>query len=323
MKAIRVENFGDPDVMKLTEVPTPTPQAGQALVRIHAAGLNPYDTYIRSGQYARLPHLPYTPGGDGAGIVAVLGEGVTRFKVGDRVWIGGLGGDMNGTYAEYANAPEGNLGHLPDALSYEQGAAIWVPYSTAYRAIYQRANVRAAETVFINGGSGGVGTACIQLLKAIGTRIAATAGTDERCDHLRRLGVELAINYKTQDYVDLVKQWTSGKGVNVVLEMVAGKNLGRSLQVLTTGGRLVIIGSRSPTEINPRDIMSRETTVTGVMLFNATGQEMQQLYAGLEAGMTNGTISPIVGTSLPLAEAPQAHRMVGASSIFGNLVLTT
>lgn len=309
--------------MKLTEIPTPTPQTRQALIRLYAAGLNPFDTYIRSGQYARLPQLPYTPGGDGAGIIEALGDSVTRFKVGERVWVGGLGLGIGGTYAEYTIAPADSMGHLPDTLSYEQGAGIWVPYSTAYRAIYQRANVRAGETIFINGGSGGVGTASIQFLKTIGARIAASAGTDERCDHLRQLGIELAINYKTQDYVETIKQWTSDKGVNVILEMVAGKNLGRSLQALATGGRLVIIGSRSPVEINPRDIMSREATVTGILLFNATEQEMVQLYARLAAGMANGAISPIIGTSLPLAEAAQAHRLIGTSSIFGNLVLTT
>jgi NADPH2:quinone reductase len=164
MKAILVHEFGGPEVLKLEEVPTPRPGAGQLLVRIHAAGVNPYETYMRSGTYSIKPPLPYTPGSDGAGVVEAVGEGVDNFKSGDRVYLS----IPIGAYAEYALAPAVQVHPLPAKVTFSQGAGLWVPYGTAYHALYQCARARAGETVLIHGASGGVGTAAVQMARAQG-----------------------------------------------------------------------------------------------------------------------------------------------------------
>jgi NADPH2:quinone reductase len=165
MKAIRVHEFGGPEVLKLEDVPTPQPSAGQALVRIHAAGVNPYDTYMRAGTYAIKPSLPYTPGSDGAGIVEAVGEGVKRVRQGDRVYVART---LSGAYAEYALALEEQVHALPANIDFKQGAGIWVPYGTAYHALYHSARAHASETVLVHGASGGVGIAALQIARATG-----------------------------------------------------------------------------------------------------------------------------------------------------------
>ena len=164
MKAIRVHQFGGPEVLKLEEVPTPKPQAGQILVRIHAAGVNPYDTYMRNGTYAIKPQLPYTPGSDAAGTIEAVANGVSKFKSGDRVYTAQT---VTGAYAEYALALEDQLHRLPKVISFEQGAGVWVPYGTAYHALHHFAKARASETLLVHGASGGVGTAALQIARAM------------------------------------------------------------------------------------------------------------------------------------------------------------
>src|SRR5690348_6218842 len=165
MKAILVHEFGGPEVLKLEDVPTPRPTSGQVLVRIHAVGVNPYDTYMRSGVYAIKPPLPYTPGSDGAGVVEAVGEGVTKVKPGDRVYVAKT---LTGAYAEYALARENQAHSLPAKISYAQGAGVWIPYGTAYHALHHWARARAGETVLIHGASGGVGIAAVQMARAMG-----------------------------------------------------------------------------------------------------------------------------------------------------------
>src|SRR5258707_2017145 len=177
MKAIRVHQFGGPEVLKLEEVPTPKPDAGQVLVRVRAAGVNPYDTYMRTGTYAIKPHLPYTPGSDAAGTVEAVGSGVTKVKPGDRVYTAKT---LSGAYAEYALALEEQVHRLPDNVSFEQGAGVWVPYGTAFHAIHHFAKARSAETVLVHGASGGVGTASVQMARAVDMTVLGTAATDKR-----------------------------------------------------------------------------------------------------------------------------------------------
>ena len=174
MKAIQVHQFGGPEVLKIQEVPTPKAGAGQILVRVHAAGVNPYDTYMRNGTYAIKPELPYTPGSDAAGTVVAVGDGVKKAKAGDRVYTAKT---LTGAYAEYALADESQLYPLPEKISFAQGAGLWVPYGTAYTALQHHAKARAGETLLVHGASGGVGTAAVQIARAMGMTVMGTAGS--------------------------------------------------------------------------------------------------------------------------------------------------
>ncbi len=318
MKAIRVHEFGGPQVMKLEDVPDPKPGAGQVVVRVHAAGVNPVDTYVRSGAYARKPSLPYTPGSDGAGVVEAVGEGVKRLKTGDRVYIaGGLGG----TYAEKVLCLESQVQPLPQKISFAQGAAVWVPYATAYRAIFQLAEAKPPDTVLVHGASGGVGTAAVQLARAAGMTVIGTAGSDKGKELVRKEGAHHVLDHNAADLAEQVMAHTGNRGADVILEMLANKNLGKDLQLVAMGGRVIIVGSRGPVEVNPRDAMMREARVIGLMLFAATERELAGLHAALFAGMESGTLRPVVGQEMPLSDASRAHEAVLASGAYGKIVL--
>jgi NADPH2:quinone reductase len=309
MKAIRVHQFGGPEVMKLEEVPNMQPSADQVRVRIRAVGINPVDTYIRAGSYDPKPPLPYTPGKDAAG--EVVGTGA-------RVYITG---SLTGAYAEYAICNSADVHPLPGRLSFEQGAAIGVPYATAFRALFQRANAVAGETVLLHGGSGGVGTAAIQLARNAGLTVIATAGTNEGIELTKKLGAHHVLNHRQPDYLNEIAKITHGNGVDVILEMLANVNLGKDLTLLAMHGRISIIGSRGPVEINPRDAMKRDADIRGVMLGNATAQERAQIFSALGAGFENGTLTPIVGKNFPLADAAKAHEAVMKPGAHGKIVL--
>lgn len=320
MKAIVVREFGGPEVLKLEEIPTPRPAAGQVLVRIHAAGVNPYDTYMRNGTYAIKPPLPYTPGSDGAGNVEAVGEGVRSVKPGDRVY---LAKTLTGAYAEYALALESQVHALGAKITYLQGAGIWVPYGTAYHALYQSTRARAGETVLIHGASGGVGTAALQLARAIGLRVFGTAGTENGLDLIRREGAHQAFNHSKSGYLDEILKATNGKGVDLILEMLANVNLGQDLKLLAQHGRVVVIGSRGDVSISPRDIMIRRASILAFTLWGISEAEEHEIHSGLLAGMENGTLRPIVGKELPLAEASRAHKEVLEPGAFGKIVLVS
>lgn len=318
MKAIRVESFGGPEVLQVQEVPTPQPGAGQVLVRLHAAGVNPVDTYIRSGKYARLPELPYTPGIDGAGRVEALGAGVTGLTEGQRVY---LAGSITGTYAESCLCEAAQVHPLPEEVSFPQGAALGVPYATAYRALFQRAGARAGETVLIHGGTGGTGTAAVQLAKAAGLRVLATGGSEEGRAELLAQGVEAAFDHHKANYEDEILKHTGGIGVDVIVEMLANANLGRDLTMLAKSGRVAVIGSRGPVEINPRDAMAREADIRGVMLFAATPTELAEIHVALGEGLKRAELKPVVGAQFSLAQAAQAHEAVMQSGAKGKVVI--
>jgi NADPH2:quinone reductase len=318
MKAIRVHEFGGPEVMRLEEVEDPRPAPGQVLVRISAAGVNPVDTYIRSGLYAFKPVLPYTPGMDGAGVVETVGEEVRHVKAGDRVYIAGT---LSGAYAEKALCAASQVHHLPAGVSFMQGAALGVPYSTAYRALFQKAGTLPGETVLVHGASGGVGLAAVQLARAAGTIVIGTAGSAEGQHCVLREGAHHVFNHRSADYLGQVVAATEGRGVDVVLEMLANVNLGKDLGILARRGRVVVIGSRGPVEINPRDAMSRDASILTMSVLNAPEQELARIHAALGAGLENGTLRPVVGRERPLAEAVRAHEEVMESGRCGKIVL--
>jgi len=318
MKAIRVHQFGGPEVLRLEEIPTPKPDAGQVLVRVRAAGVNPYDTYMRAGTYAIKPHLPYTPGSDAAGTIEAVGTGVTKVKPGDRVYTAQT---LTGAYAEYALALEDQVHRLPQNISFEQGAGVWVPYGTAYHAIYHFAKARAGETVLVHGASGGVGTASLQITRAIGLSVFGTAGTDKGLELAKREGAHHVFNHTKPGYQDEIMKASGGRGVDVILEMLANVNLGGDLKMLALHGRVVVIGSRGDVTITPRDIMSRRALVLGFTLWAVLPAEIAEIHAGLIAGMENGTLRPVVGKQLPLAEAARAHKEVLEPGAAGKIVL--
>jgi len=320
MKAIQVAEFGGPEVLKLQEIPTPQPAAGQVLVRIHAAGVNPYDTYMRAGTYAVKPQLPYTPGSDAAGTIEAVGSGVTKVKKGDRVYTAKT---ISGAYAEYVLALESQVHLLPAKISFTQGAGVWVPYGTAYHALYHSAQAHARETVLIHGASGGVGTAAIQIGRAMGLTVFGTAGSQKGLDLVTREGAHHAFDHSKPGYTDQILQATGGKGVDIILEMLANVNLANDLKLLAINGRVVIIGNRGEITINPRDLMARRSSARGFTLWAITPEEEADIHAGLIAGMENGTLRPVVGKELPLAEAARAHKEILEPGAHGKIVLVS
>jgi NADPH2:quinone reductase len=318
MKAIVVHEFGAPEVMKLEEFPTPEARPWQAVVRVHAAGVNPFDTYMRAGTYAIKPQLPYVPGGEGAGIVESVGEGVKQFKEGDRVYVGH---PITGTYAEYTLALESQLHRLPDRTTFNQGAGIYVACGTAYHALYHHANARAAETLLVHGASGGVGIAAVQMGRAMGMTVIGTAGTDNGLALVRREGAHRAFNHRNAGYTDAILKATNGRGADVILEMLANVNLASDLKLLARFGRVIIIGSRGDINITPRDLMARTASVKGFVLWGISEADEADVHAALFAGLENGTVRPIVGKELPLGEAVRAHKEILETGAHGKIIL--
>jgi NADPH2:quinone reductase len=318
MKAIRVDEFGAPEVMKLQDVPDPKPDQGQVLVRMKAIGVNPVDTYIRSGMYARKPNLPYTPGSDGAGVVEAVGANVKRVQAGDRVYVIG---SITGTYADLALCPQAKVHPLPSKVSFGQGAAMGIPYGTAYRALFQKAHAQAGESVLVHGASGGVGTAVVQIARAAGLTVIGTAGTDKGRKLVAEQGAHHVMDHKASDYVEKVMAATNGRGVDVITEMLANLNLPKDFIMLAPFGRIVVIGNRGTVEINPRDFMSRDGSVLGMTLFSATDQDLERIHAALGAGLENGTLRPIIGREMPLSEAAKSHQAVMEAGAYGKIVL--
>ena len=317
MKAIVVREFGGPEVMKLEEVPDPIPGAGQVLITVRAVGVNPVDTYIRSGTYARKPALPYVPGTDIGGVVQAVGAGVSRVAPGDRVYAHAVDGGC----AELAVCDDWQVHTLPDSISLQQGAAIGVPYATAWRALFIRGGARAGDTVLVHGASGGVGTAAVQIAKARGMRVIGTAGTQDGLSLVATQGADHVLDHRQPDYLQRVMPLTGGAGVDVVLEMLANVNLDRDLDVLAFNGRVVVIGSRGRVEIDARKTMGKDAAILGMTLFNATRDEFREIHAGIVAGLANGTLRPVIGREFALADAARAHKAVMEAGALGKIVL--
>lgn len=318
MKAIRVHEFGGPEVLNLEDAPEPTAGEWQVVVQVKAAGVNPYDTYMRQGTYAIKPDLPYTPGSDAAGIVESVGPGVQGIAPGDRVYVGGT---VSGAYAEKTLADAWQVHRLPSNISFAQGAGVNVPYATAYRALWRVANAHAGETIFIHGASGGVGVAAVQLARAGGLTVIGTGGTERGRELVTSQGAHYVLDHRAPGYLDELRRITMGRGPDVILEMLANVNLAKDLSVLAPRGRIVVIGNRGNIEINPREIMQRDAAILGMVLWNTTRPELASIHAGIVAGLENGSLSPVVGTELPLGEAAQAHRAVIEQNAYGKIVL--
>jgi NADPH:quinone reductase len=318
VRAIRVHEFGAPQVMRLEEVPDPKPAAGQVVVRVKAAGVNPVDIYVRTGTYVMKPHLPYTPGADAGGTVEAVGPEVKGFKFGDRVYTTGT---LSGAYSELALCNAAQVHRLPGQASFEQGAALGVPYSTACRGLFHRAKARPGETLLVHGASGGVGIAALQLARAHGMNVVGTAGTEAGLKLAAENGAQHVFDHRQHDHLAEAVRVTGGQGFDVVLEMLANVNLGNDLEALAKFGRVVVIGNRGKVEINPRDTMGRDAAILGMSLFNVNERDMASIQAALCAGLENGTLRPVIGQTIPLAEAARAHEGVMQPGSYGKIVL--
>lgn len=318
MKAIRVSEYGGPAVLRLEEVPTPQPGPNQVLVRNHAVGVNPVDTYLRANVDNRGPKLPYTPGSDSAGVVEAVGPGVTRVKVGDRVYVGGT---LSGAYAELSVCGEAQVHPLPANTTFAQGAAMNVPYATAYHGLVHRARGEAGETVLVHGASGGVGIGAVQLARARGMTVIGTAGTERGRRIVLEQGAHHALDHGAAGYLDELMTLTGGQGVDVILEMLANVNLQKDLGVIAMRGRIAVIGNRGTVEINARGAMARNATILGVMLGHVTTAEAAGIHAALVEGLRNGTLRPVIGAEIPLKDAPRGHEVVMEPGHHGKVVL--
>lgn len=318
MKAIRVHSFGAADVMQLEDVALLPPIDNQVMIDIKAIGVNPVDTYIRSGVYPVKPELPYTPGFDAAGVIVALGPEVKHRKIGDRVY---CFGSVTGCYAEQTLCQETQTYLLPDNVEFSAGAALGVPYSTAYFALFYRAHCLPGETLLIHGASGAVGLAALQLAKANGIRAIGTAGTHEGLELIKQQGAIAALDHSKPGYLDAVEELTSGQGVNVILEMLANLNLQNDLNLLAKFGRVVVIGNRGSIEIDPRAIMRLNASIMGMSLFNTTEPQLNSIHASLQAGLENNTLNPVINSEMTLSRVAEAHHAVLQPGAKGKIIL--
>ena len=317
MKAIRVVQFGGPEVLQLKNVPDPEPGPKQVLIHVRAVGVNPVETYIRAGRYPNLS-LPFTPGTDAAGEVAKIGALVSHVTVGARVY---TSGSMTGAYANMTICEAADIHPLPDKTSFAEGAALNIPYGTAWRALFQRARAVPGEMVLVHGATGGVGMAAVQLARAAGLTIIGTAGSDRGAQLISDLGASHVLNHRLADYLTEVLKITENRGVDIILEMLANANLGKDLAVLARHGRVVVIGSRGKVEIDARELMVRDAEIRGMLLFNASARDKAAIHAALRAGLENGTVKPVIAREFPLEEAPRAHELIMQPGACGKIIL--
>jgi NADPH2:quinone reductase len=322
VKAIRAHAFGGPEVLRLDEVADPVPGAGEVVVEVRAAGVNPADTYMRTGTYAIVPELPYIPGGDAGGVIAAVGDGVAGFSVGDRVFVGtALSFDFTGCYAEKVTRKATDVLPIPDSIGFAEAATLGVSYTTAHYALFGRGGARAGETVFIHGASGSVGSSAVQLAKRAGLKVIGSGGTAKGLELIRSEGADLAVDHTQEGYMDEVKAHTGGKGPELILEMLANVNLAADMDLVAKFGRIVVIGNRGEITINARVAMMKELDIRGIALWNVTPEQVKPMMEDILAGVADGSLRPVVGREMPLAEAAAAHRAVLEPGAYGKIVL--
>jgi len=322
MVAIEISEPGPPNVLRAAERPTPQPRSGEVLVKVEAAGVNRPDIMQRMGKYPPPPGASDVPGLEIAGTVREAGAGVTRWKKDDRVCALVAGGG----YAEYCTVPEPQCLPIPAGMTAEAAAAVPETFFTVWTNLFERGRLRAGERVLVHGGTSGIGTTAIQLARAFGATVFATAGSDEKCVACERLGAT-AINYRRTDFVAAVRNATSNNGVDVILDIVGGDYLDRNLECLALNGRLVQIGliGGARAEINLTAVLQKRLTITGSTLRARSVAEKGVIARQLEEYvwplLAERKVAPIVDRSLPLTQAAEAHRLLEAGEIIGKIVL--
>ncbi|WP_417317341.1 NAD(P)H-quinone oxidoreductase [Emcibacter sp.] len=324
MRVIEITEVGEPEVLKPTERPLPEAGRAEVLIRVAAAGVNRPDIMQRKGLYPPPPGASDIPGLEIAGTIVATGDGVTRWKVGDKVCALVTGGG----YADYCLAPAKSCLPVPDALTLEQAAALPETFFTVWSNVFDRGQLKKGETFLVHGGTSGIGTTAIQLAKAFGATVIATCGTDDKCTVCRDLGADLAINYRTQDFVEEVKKFTDGRGVDVLLDMVAGDYVDRNLKMMAEDGRLVMIAvQKGPkTEVNVLPIMLKRLTFTGSTLRARDNSFKADIAANLEKNvwpfLEAGTVKPLLNRTFSLDNADKAHDFLESGDNVGKIVLT-
>lgn len=322
MHAVEIKAPGGPEQLVATTRPVPIPKSGEILIEVHAAGVNRPDVVQRLGQYPAPPGASDLPGLEVAGTIVALGDGVTKFKTGDRVCALLPGGG----YAEYATAHAGSCLPVPESLSFVEAAAIPETFFTVWHNVFERGRLEAGETLLVHGGTSGIGTAAIQIAKALGSTVVTTAGSDEKCAACKKLGADVAINYRTQDFVEAVRNLPA-KGVDVILDMVGGDYFGRNLKCLKPDGRLVQIaflqGAKTETDLS--GIMLKRLTVTGSTLrardLAFKERLAQAVYRHIWPFATARKVVPLIHATLALDQASEAHRLMESSAHIGKIVL--
>ncbi len=327
MKCVEISTPGGPEVLKPVSRPTPKPPAGEVLLKVAAAGVNRPDVLQRYGKYPAPAGASDLPGLEIAGTVAALGEGVTQLKIGDAVCALVSGGG----YAEYCTAPVPQCLPVPKGLSMVEAAAVPETFFTVWTNVFERGRLKAGEIFLCHGGASGIGTTAVQLAKAWGARVFATAGTDEKCAAVTKLGAERCINYKTEDYVAVIKELTKGdakgEGTDLILDMVGGEYVGRNIQLARLEGRIVQIAFlKGPkTEVNLDPLMRKRLTLTGSTLRARSVAEKGAVAAAVKQNawplIEAGKVKPVIYKVFPLAEASEAHRLMEADTHIGKLVL--
>lgn len=325
MRCVEISIPGGPEVLKIAERTLPQPAQGEVLVKVAAAGVNRADTSQRRGNYPVPPGAPDILGMEISGTVAALGAGAGGWKIGDEVCALVVGGG----YAEYCTAPASNCMPVPKGVSLAQGACLPETFMTVWSNVWDRGRLASGESLLVQGGSSGIGVTAIQMAKALGHTVYATAGSGEKCTACEQLGADRAINYRTEDFVEVVKGLTGGKGVNLVLDMVAGDYVARELQCLAMDGRLVLIatlgGATGP--VNFSDLMRRRLAITGSALRPRSVEFKAAIVANLQEKIwpliENGKIRTVVHQTFPLAQAADAHRLMESSQHIGKILLTT
>ncbi len=318
MKRIVVSQYGGPEKLVLQDSPAQKPDPGQVLVHLQAAGVNPVDGYRRAGSHGYNPPLPFTPGFEGAGVVADLGDGVTGLEVGQSVYVGW---SVTGTYGQWCLAASHRVFPLPSGLSMEQAAGLFVPYFTAYRALVHRGQFRKGDKILIHGASGSVGLAAIQWCVFLGLVPWGTAGSSHGVQRVLNAGAVGCEDHGETDYLNKLKEQSGG--FDGILEMNAHLNLDKDLDVLTVGGRVVVIGSKGEVSLNPRKTMGIEADIRGMVLMKADEGELEETHLALVQGVSRGVIRPWVGKVLPIKQAPQAHELMDRSPSEGKIILST
>jgi putative PIG3 family NAD(P)H quinone oxidoreductase len=324
MRHVDLPAFGGPEVMKLATGPVPQPRPGELIVKVEAAGVNRPDVAQRSGNYPAPKDASPILGLEVAGTVVALGEGVTDFAVGDKV----CGLANGGGYAEYCALPEGQALRFPKGYDAVKAAALPETFFTVWANLFQMAGLTEGETVLIHGGTSGIGTTAIQLARAFGAEVYATAGSAEKCAACEKLGVRRAINYREQDFVEVVKTETGGKGVDVILDMIGASYFNRNLSALGRDGCLSIIaflGGAVADTVNLSPIMVKRLTVTGSTMRPRTAEEKKAIRDELRDQvwplLENGTVAPVIHTVLPFDQVVEAHRLMETSRHIGKIVL--
>ncbi|WP_016832367.1 NAD(P)H-quinone oxidoreductase [Herbaspirillum lusitanum] len=324
MRAIEITEFGGPDVLQLCERPLPQLKSGEILIKVHAAGVNRPDVFQRQGNYPVPPGASDLPGLEVAGEIVDGDLGGSAFKKGDLVCALVQGGG----YAEYCAAPLAQCLPVPQGLNALQAAALPENFFTVWSNVFERARLVPGETLLVQGGSSGIGVTAIQIAAALGHRVFATAGSDDKCRACEELGAELAINYRTEDFEEVLKTATEGRGVDVILDMVGGDYLPREIKTLADDGRLVIIAllGGAKGQLDMSQILRRRLTVTGSTLrprpveFKAfIARQLQERVWPL---LASGKVKPVIYQTFPLAQAAQAHALMESSAHVGKIMLT-